>query len=351
MPRLASPLGLPTQPPPDVDLILEAPEFDAATHLALEWPDTVYTLKDLGYSDEDRALTPSDLAITSPFRIMSPEGVAVMRDLALDLHSAGYIRPKGPGRSGTLHHGVYRARYLQQFMNCPELLDFMSELSGTRLVAHPFPPFQAYFNYWAEDPSKHIDDWHLDSLGYGAVMMVSDPEEIVGGAFEYFHGSRTELMERFGLTHWEELRRRTFVDVDPERIVEVRFPAAGYGMFMQGDHVFHRAAKADAGRRITMVPGFASLDLAYPDRTNRRMLGGWLADSVSIVERVRVDAWLGREKLATLLDDMLWADGDDVAALADALEHSITDVQLAIAGLRAVATAREQAAPASGLQL
>ena len=66
------------------------PVFDPVRHLALERPDRIVPLGDLGYSAEEIAACPTDLGITSCFRILSDEGVACLLEVARSL--APYIR-------------------------------------------------------------------------------------------------------------------------------------------------------------------------------------------------------------------------------------------------------------------
>jgi hypothetical protein len=57
------------------------PVFDPGKHLALEAPQSVTSLNELGYSADVIAQCPSVFGVSAAFRILSAEGVAVMSDI------------------------------------------------------------------------------------------------------------------------------------------------------------------------------------------------------------------------------------------------------------------------------
>ena len=63
--------------PDGFELIDDKVPFDPKKHLQLEKPNEIYSLKDLGYSEEIIEDSPVDFAATSIFRILSDEGSAV----------------------------------------------------------------------------------------------------------------------------------------------------------------------------------------------------------------------------------------------------------------------------------
>lgn len=335
---LAAPLPLPSELPPGVTRVFDHPPFDPARHLALEMPTRVWTLEDFGYEAAARALTPSPVAITSPFRILSDEGTALFTQVLRDLR-ADCVVSRGRRLSVFLSGGVYRSRFLRELVTAPEILAHFSRIAGAELVPHSLPIFQAYVNYAPEDPAQAVDNWHVDSLGFDAVIMMSDPAKLKGGRFEYFHGTREEASRLVGAEGPQALTEGWTQGLPEERIVKVDFPAAGYGVFMQGDYIFHRAGQLEApGERITVVPGYQPRDLAYPDRTRTAWIQR-MADPSLMIEVTRHAAWLGREKLARLLDELRMADGRQRLALAERLEAAVADVLKIASELREGAAA------------
>lgn len=326
MPHFAETLPMPADRPAHITRSIDEPVFDAKRHLALTLPERIDTLEDFGYDAAARARTPSPVAITSPFRLLSEEGVRALEGVLQELKRDAVVA-KGQRLSVFLAGGVYRSRFLQALVRSPAVLDHLSAIAGTPLAPHPMPQYQAYVNYAPEDPTKVVDNWHVDSLGFDAVLMVNDPKKLKGGRFQYFRGTREECMALTGAADEQALTYGWTTELPAERIVSAEFPAAGYAFFMQGDYVFHRAGRLDEpGDRITVVPGYVARDLAYPERTKTKKMQLWAPDHI-MVELTRHAAWLGREKLAGLLQELRFADGSERVRLAQQLESAIADVQ------------------------
>jgi len=322
---LANPLHMPVETPPHVKRVLDEPRFDARRHLALTWPERIWTLEEFGYDAAARARTPSPVAVTSPFRVLSDEGARVLEAVLQDLKADKYIST-GKRLSVFLSGGVYRARFLRELVTAPELVEHFSRIAGTPLAPHTLPQFLAYVNYAPDDPKQAVDNWHVDSLGFDAVMMVNDPAKLKGGRFQYFRGSHQEAAALVGAADEQALTQGYTQDLPADRVVSVDFPGPGWAVFMQGDHVFHRAGQLDEpGDRITLVPGYVARDLAFPERTKTRWMQAW-ADPHIMVEVTRHAAWLGREKLARLIDEVRFADMHDRLKLAEQLEAAVADV-------------------------
>jgi hypothetical protein len=322
---LAAPLAFPAEKPPHITRSIEEPVFDPARHLQMTRPERVWTLEEFGYDAATRARTGSPVAITAPFRVLSDEGTAalqlVLRTLKTDAHVA-----TGRRLSVYLTGGAYRSKFLRDLVSAPALVEHFSRIAGTELAPHPLPQLQAYVNYAPDDPSKAVDTWHVDSLGYDAVMMVSDPSKLQGGRFEFFRGTFQEAMALVGAEDEQALTNGWAQDLPAERVESVAFPAAGWSVFMQGDFIFHRAARLEApGERITLVPGYMQRDLRYPDRVKSRGMQNW-RDKHLMTEVTRYAAWLGREKLARLIDELSFQDADDRRGLAEKLEAAVADV-------------------------
>jgi len=322
---LAAPLAFPTTLPPHVKRQVDGPAFDPARHLALGWPERIETLEDFGYDAATRARTPSPVAITSAFRVLSEEGVAALEAVLQEL-KADQTVATGKRLSVYLQGGVYRSKFLRDLVRSPEFVEHLSRIAGTPLAPHPVGQFQAYVNYAPPDPSKVVDNWHVDSLGFDAVLMVNDPKKLKGGRFQYFRGTREEAAALVGAADEQALTHGWTQELPAERVIGAEFPAAGYAFFMQGDHVFHRAGRLEEpGDRITVVPGYVARDLSYPDRTKTRGMQTW-ADPHVMIEVTRHAAWLGREKLALLLERSDLADNGDRLKLAESLEAAVADV-------------------------
>ena len=81
--EIMNPFALPAESPHH-DRIEDDPVFDPVLHLALERPREFFTLADLGY-DEASVTTPTSVAATSCFRVLSDEGVEALHHVCKQL--------------------------------------------------------------------------------------------------------------------------------------------------------------------------------------------------------------------------------------------------------------------------
>lgn len=339
MVALANPPPFPQDLPSSVTRSFDGPLFDPKRHLALEAPQTLLTLDDLGYDAETRASTPSQVAVAGPFRVLSDEGVAALQEVLRGL-APDADRAAGRRLSIFLRRSVQRSAFVRALASDPDVIAHLSAIAGTPLCPHSIPGMQAFVNFAPEELTRSVDSWHVDSISFDAVLMVSDPATLAGGRFEYFLGSRAEMATLMGVEDERELVLGYDQPLPEDRVVKVEFPGPGYAVFMQGDMVFHRAAPlAQPGERITLVAGFLARDLAYPDRTNTGHMQNWQEIDI-LTDAARHAAWLSREKLSALLEVLNYTPGDPRLGLAEALEEAIADARRVAEEMRLAAENR-----------
>jgi len=326
---IARAIGFPNRIPESYERLRDEPAFDPARHLALEKPDRVITLEEFGYDAQSRASAPSQVAITSAFRILSDEGVAALRAVGELFRrqeqrtegnpDAAYVKPRG---------SAYSSAFARDLSRSPDLLAFVSEIAGTPLAPHTMPTLGASFVYAPPQAEKTNQGWHMDSLGFDCVIMVSDPDETNGGGFQYFQGTLQEVAQLCGVAEHEI---RTSVGklghLPAERIHTMTYRKAGYGAFMQGNRVLHRGEplRRPAPRSV-FVPGFIALDLTHPDVTNWREVSKWNSPSVR-AEYLRHKAWRALSFLEDLVENQPF---DDLVAYRKRLVEAQREVEEAL---------------------
>jgi hypothetical protein len=320
--NLASPIPFPSNYPDGYELLEDAFVYDPKRHLQLEQPDQIWLLKDFGYSDDQIARCASPVAITSPFRLLSDEGLDALHQVAQTL-KAQCTHIEGSRTPRHLAGGVYRSKFLRDLCGCPYLLKHMSEIAQTNLVPHSMPSQQIYINYAPEDVSKVVDAWHFDGIGFDYVIMVSDPTTMKGGSFEYFQGTREEIAELFEM-QVHQVRYGIAHELPAHRVIKAEFPAAGYAIFQQGNMVVHRAARLlEPADRITIVPGLVALNTRAEDPTAKHDMPDYGEPGI-YAELGRHSAWLAREKLDILVEQIsIDSSSDEVRA---ALQQAVIDV-------------------------
>jgi hypothetical protein len=278
------------------------PCFSAEKHLDLGQPESILTLSDLGYSQEISAACPSEFGICSAFKILSNEGLAAMRKICLAMYdNRNQATGTGKNRLGSYIRGAgYRSQFIKDFCDSPELAEHISRIAGVPLARHSVPAVACGVNYAPDDISKGVDSWHVDSVSYDIVMLLSDPKQFIGGEFQYFHGTKQEGQSLLGIRGEEGLD----AELPEDRVVTASFPYGGYGFMQQGNMIFHRARRlAERAERMTMIPSFVVTPNSADDATNSINMSHW-GDPGIVPELTRHEAWRAAARLEKLVDQI-----------------------------------------------
>ena len=304
---LAAPLAFPDSSPNGFTMLEGEPQFDPARHLQIEYPTDVLSLADLGYSEQELAECPTDFAVTSIFRILSDEGIAVMLETARRLEQ---FTTSNARIARNVRGGVYRSKFLRDLCLCEELTESLSKICGIALLPHTLPHQLGHLNYNPLEVGENVDKWHIDTLRIDFVMFVTDPKLVVGGEFEYYRGTKHEVAQLSAAGE----------PLDPSKIVAPDMPGPGYAVLQQGNMVVHRAkGLREAGERITMVNGYVPRDTTFPDFSRFDQL--YLVDpkDVAASEYTRHMSWMIRERLNADLSDFAFS--EDKESMADRFEQ------------------------------
>ncbi len=312
----------PNTQPAGYEWFEDEPVFDPERHLQLEEPSEVVTLAELGYDRSEIATKATAVAASSPFRMLSDEGAAVMLAVARRLRS--FARPAGNRIERMTRAGCYRSRWLRDLCISQEVSNHLERIYGTAVAPHPMPVHLGHINYEPSSIDAAIDKWHHDTLPLDYVMTVTDPARVPGGRFEYFLGTKHEAADLAA-------RDRT---PPPERTAVPDFAGPGYAIALHGDMVVHRAAPLTRlTERISMVNGYVTLDTSIDEQSRTADLI-IVDDHESLwTEWAKMAAWRARGRLSDLIEGLDFT-GDRDAVIAE-LESAVGDVQLAIDEMRA----------------
>jgi hypothetical protein len=253
-------------------------------YLRLEAPARVWALDELGQAVAGpNALSP--LAITSPFRVLSDEGVEVLRAIAEELRSLASGSERIPKR---IRGVLYRSAFVRGLYANRTFLEFLRGIAQAPLEPHPATHHALQFNFAPEDLSKNVDQWHRDVVSFDFVLMVSDPRPMKGGRFEYFAGPVEEGRELLA----------NGSGLPEERVVKVEFPGAGWAVLQQGHRVLHRAARLEERYpRITMVCSYYTPHPTLEDPTELATLRKVDGREIALVEWSRYAAVVAARRL------------------------------------------------------
>ena len=270
----SSPLAFPSERPKEYLPLDNEPDFNAEQHLCLEQPTSVYSLHDLGYSNDDLAGCESSFGYCNAFRVLSDEGVKVMKLICERIYSnRNESAGTGANRLGSYARGAgYRSQFIRDFCDSPELAAHLSAIAKVTLGRHSVPAVACGINYAPDDISKAVDTWHVDSVSFDIVIMMTDPTLIKGGEFQVFKGTKEEGKALLGIMGEEGVD----TTLPEDRVSTIPFPAAGYGFLQQGNMIFHRACRLmEKADRTTMIPSFEVLPRSAKDETNSINMSDW----------------------------------------------------------------------------
>ncbi len=314
---LNTPINFPNTLPDGYHYIDNEPTYDPNIHLALEFPKDSHTLHDLGYSQEEIDKCPTDYGVSGVTRLLSDEGVRVLMQTAQSLRK--YASSGGERIQYLLRGCVYRSKFLRDLCLCPKVSEFLSQIYGIPVAPHSIPLHLGHFNFAPDDLTRAVDKWHIDTIGFDYVMMVSDPNQQVGGRFQYFLGTKKEIQEI----------KDNNQSIPEDRIISPEFPGPGYIIVMQGNMVVHRGAKLEQPfDRVTMVNGYVPLDLESVDPSHFSDLKTVDPHQLLFPEWARHKAWLSKGKLNQIIEELPFT--DDRELIINKLKSAIKDVETAI---------------------
>ncbi len=324
----------PDAPPPGYGFVLDdEPVFDPAIHLQLEPPERIWTMAELGYDQHVISRFASPIAMTSPARVLSEAGAAVLQEIAHRLQPFIRYNSASTRVPAALRGTTHRSRFVRDLCRAPEVTAFFSEMFQTPLMPHTISHHQGHMNFQPRELSQNVDSWHHDLVAFDWVMMVHDPASIRGGRFQMFDGTREE--------GWAIARRGE--EIPPERILTPDFPAAGYACFMQGAAVFHRASRMEQlGFRASLVQSYVSRDTSVPDpnriywvettERNEQDPNFMLERRCAPAEWARHRAWVARQRLEDLIERTPL--DAPVAEVEAAIDFAVADLNDLLAMLR-----------------
>jgi hypothetical protein len=272
--------NFPSSAPNSITPTSESVRFDADIHLQLEPPAHIKMLSASGKEQTDCVQFPvplsksekmgqsaraqgtgnqvpfTGLAYSAPFRVLSDEGLNVFRQvIAENEQYAGSI----PALVPKCIRGLgYRSDFVRELNYCKPLLEHLSHCAGISLGPHDMGMNLSQINF-GEIGGGVVNQWHMDSVPYVIVILLSDATDMEGGEL---------LVARLGDPRKaiEMIRAET---IDPALIDKVNYPGAGYAIFMQGAEIAHAVTPVLRAKepRLTCVNSYQSLNPFGKDHT------------------------------------------------------------------------------------
>ena len=232
------------------------------------------------------------IAYTEPFRILSESGVKKLR-AAVDREAP--LRARGNERTPSCLRGLaYLSTAVREYTESPVLLDLFSQLARQPIGVHPISMNIGHTNI-SQTGTGYVDQWHVDSVDYVLVMILSDLTDMKGGELQVLN-----IPDATGQL-FNDLKTN---GVPEELVKNVHYLKPGYGIFMQGSKILHRVKGVLEARepRISMVSSFCNLDVFQPDSTHYHTFAHQDPNDVHPLEFARHKAWRIEGKMKYIME-------------------------------------------------
>jgi len=246
------------------------------------------------------------LAFSAPFRLLSDAGVKALREvIALNEKHACAL----PSRAAKALRGLgYRSQFIRDFNSCPVIRAHLSQMAGTPLGPHHMPMNLSQTNFGEIGANKPVDQWHIDSVPYVMVLLLSDATGMEGGKLQVANlgdpKAAIETIQTKGISSSQ-------MDV-------VDYPGPGYCVFMQGSKIAHSVTAVTKANepRLTVVNSFQSLNPFSPDRTSYITFKD-LDGNAAPFEFARHVSWRVAGQLDYLMKAKLFGEENEVVKILD----------------------------------
>ena len=264
----------------------EEPLYKAEIHLNLCKPSHMYTLD----FQEQKEVGSGSYALSAVLNVLSEAGVKVLREII----ERNMNNTRVSDRIPTYLRGLgYTSQFIRDMNECPRLAEFVSEMAGTKLIPHAMVANYSHVNIGKVGVAKNVDSWHVDSVPYVLVTVLSDQANSQGGALQ--------MVKRNGLDEARQIVAEAKGNPAPDDVITVSYVGAGSGLFMQGSRIMHRVTPiVDAKEpRISMVFSWMPADCFADDATS---LDFYKKDPEGLFEFTRLKAWRVMNQLRHLVE-------------------------------------------------
>jgi hypothetical protein len=315
--------GVSSQRIPAMELDLT---FDPAVHLQIEPPDGVVSddFVDFPFPLPVNAEAGFGLAYSKPFRLLSDEGVNALSALI----DANKQFAKSSARIPRCIRGLgYRSKFVRD-LNCdPQTVDLLSAMAGKPVAPHGMHMNMSHVNLGRPvkkgEPPVIVDQWHVDSVDYVCVIIMSDLSQSIGGDLQV-------LCKKDVRDNSDFLARG--VTPDLEGLVRtIQYPGKGHAIFIRGSEVLHRITPVLEALepRVSVVNAYMSRNVFDADSTRYQTFVEQDPEHVSKVEFSRHTAWKVQGMMKYIMDEVEW--GKPKEELAALMRRAAVDLEKAAA--------------------
>ena len=186
----------------------------------------------------------TDFAFSSPFQCFTPASAVHFKHVC----ETYYNTPSeySTARTSACLRGCPRLE--QAVLHCKAGLESIAtRLVGQKLSLHAMHYEWAHVNVQRKAQQRPVDDWHMDSMPFVLVTVLTTHDQDTGGSLVVQSPNNST----------------------PPVRCKLRYP--GESILMQGSHIRHKAEPSATGERLTLVTSFVLDSCATYDSSSIRM--------------------------------------------------------------------------------
>lgn len=314
---ITEPIVFPNKDPsPHFKLRHEDVKFDASKHLCFEDPEYVVNMNfERIPFDSWKTNKTEELAFTSPFRILTDEGIQEIKKIIKSYENDPYINQSND-RHPLCMRGLSRvSTFIRDLNRCSIIDDRLSIFAHDPVCAHGMTFNYSQINVGKIGSDRPVDMWHVDSVDYVLVIILSDMEGAEGGELQVATQNRDSALNI--------LRKKG--RLDNTECMTVKYPGAGYAIFMQGSKILHHvtAVKSAKEPRMSLVNSYMTRNVFKPDMTRYRLFQESDSKDISGLDFARQKAWRVGGMMKYIVEEVNY--GDEFAYLS-AIEKAIEEL-------------------------
>jgi len=198
----------------------------------------------------------------------------------------------------------------------------MSQLAQQPLWPHSCAMNHAQTNVGRVGSGKAVDQWHVDSVDFVCIILVSDTTHMKGGEIQIL-----QMGDATG-SFFDDLKLR---DIPAELVESAAAPAAGHCLFVRGSKLLHSVKPVEEAPedRHSVIMSYTSRNVFTPDLTRLDPLRFQLGDprNVADLEYARHKAWRVHGQMEYVMDRVGF--GTPTAVLAEHLRGAAEELRYA----------------------
>jgi len=173
------------------------------------------------------------------------------------------------------------------------------------------------------EPPVIVDQWHVDSVDYVCVIIMSDISQSIGGDLQVLCKPGVRDNVAFlskGVTPCLEHLVRT-----------IQYPGKGYALFIRGSQVLHRITPVLEALepRVSVVNSYMSRNVFDADSTRYRTFEHQDPKHISNVEFSRHTAWRVQGMMKYIMEEVKWGSSNE--ELASVMRRAAAELEKAAA--------------------